>query len=413
MRRLIGFLFTMLVFISFTALASTPNSEDFLTTDGSITVVNGEIHAPDLDSGFEETINSETEGFGVVVSPNAIGIVAIQTESYSNYPNINATLLAKNEAYWIAYTKAKGRLLAGLEGYRVKNKERFEEFIEMVDAAATSTQIRQVNINKDIQLSVEGIMRGYITYKVEDRVNEDGTGEIMVSLIITPKTLTSVNNFSGSVVIGNNVKEAMDYIFKEIEAAIIPPVGAKTILIPGNDRPVMVAFGGEIVRYYEDPSARSMALSKSKDIAEMKALAALNSLLRGEHILWETGFTESYEGLTTASLGTGTESILNNMAKYVSEFTAISEGQVPKGTITRTYTSPSVEELGYGWALGVAVYSPEFITTELLDMFHGKAVEPMKKQEYTPLHESSENFLDNKEVPVGPSGQVTSDKDVF
>lgn len=381
-----------------------PSAEDFLG-DSGITVVDGQVHAPDLDTGFESILEAGDAGFSIVVSPGAIGIIAVDSETYVEYPNVNGTLVAKSLAYWKAYTGAKAALIAGLEGYSVSNSETLTELVKMTDSADFSSIDRSWRVNSETSNIVEGIIRGFATYRVEDWSNGDGTGEIAVSLVITPKTLASVNNISGGVVIGTSVEEALNYIFNEVQSAVIPPVGGKVILVPGFERPVMVAFGSEIVRYYDDAAARATSLSTSKTIARMKALASLNSLLNGEEFILEQGFTS--DSTTTVSSGLKTSNELESVSEYFARHTSVSEGTVPNGVQVKMYLSPTVESDGYGWAFAAAVYIPEIASKELLELLKGKPVE------ISISGSATQGSTLGLTAPQGPTGQVSDPKHIF
>jgi len=396
MKSLLALLISLILVCGIFA-TDVPKASDFLSATSTAFA---EIKAETLDSGFDKVLNETTDQmFRVVKTHKAVGIISVSSASYQIFENINASLQSKNLAYWRAFNDAKSILLAGLRGYSSQSTETILDIVDFADTESTSRINSALQSTTNIQNIVEGLLRGYAVYEVRD-IQADEAGTIKIALVITPRTLESVNRVSEGLIVGKSLDEAIELVLDELNETVIPPVGGKVILVPGLEKPIMIAFGSEIVRYYDSPSLRSVGKNTAKQIAKSRALASLNSLLNGDKIILKQGYTNVSS--LTANIDSTT---FDSVSKYLSSYTSTAKGEIPAGTIVREYLSPTVETDDYGWALAIAFYTPNLVSDELLKMVEGATIEDMTRND--------EVIKDDFDVPRGPSGIVTRPEDIF
>jgi len=329
------------------------------------------------------------EGFLTVNFPSGNGFIAGATALYTVYPNINATLLAKRAAYLEAYYKAKGNMLQGLKGYFTRKQEIFREILVSIDTPEKNVGASLMSQSQTIEQGVNGLLRGYVTYEVSDDITEtDGT--VYVSIVISPKTLQSINKVTNGIFFARTVKDGLEAVLDEIQQGVIPPVGGKVVMIPDSGESVIVGFGSAIVRYSQNTKLASEYKKAALEASKMRATQALVEILTGSSECWSSGI---YEGTASGDISAeyvainqkvkdlteedtelkktvaavSSNEFLNVFIK-TSDYTSFSQGLVPPGVIIRTAVDASVDKDGYGWAFTVAVYYPP-LTLDIQNLF--------------------------------------------
>lgn len=439
MRKAFALLFTVSFFALF---AFAFNVDDFLppvqggttelTETASVTAsANDEVTALELQDGFNFASRliweeQQGDGFRAVVFPSGTGYIAGATSSYSVYENVNATLLAKRAAYMTAYYLAKGYLAQGLNGYLTRKQESFESSLVSIDNTRENIGGFFDYQYEKIEQVVEAVLRGYVTYEVRDMPGEK-SGKVYVSLVISPKTLAAVNQVADGFVTSSDLATALQFILNDIEASVISPVGGKVIYVPENGTMAIVAFGSAIARHSSNEVLANEYKKAAIETARMRATQTMVDILNGDKNIWKSGFEErtlraEFENLdkvveqadkmrsaeSDRVAETASSEFLNLFSRD-KNYTSVSSGMVPAGTMIRVALEESVEVNGYGWVFAIAVYYPELELPlqQILAAMEGKpvAVEQPVQEEATEKQEASPS-----ENPKGPSGTVSDDE---
>jgi len=365
------------------------------------------------------------DGYKAVKFPSGIGYIAGATAFYTVYPNINATLLAKRAAYLEAYYKAKANMLQGLKGYFTKKTAEFSDILVAIDNTEQNVGAQLMTQTETIEQVVNGMLRGYVTYEVMDKTNEDD-GQVYVSIAITPKTIATVNQVTNGIIFSRDTSYSLEQILANIQNGVVPPVGGKIIILPETGQTAVVAFGSAIVRYSQNNKLATEYKKAATEASKMRATQSLLELLNGSNECWYSGL---YEGTASgdvsaeytainekvtdlpdennaikATVAQVSSSEFLNVFMKTSAYKSTSQGMVPPGVIIRTAMDPSVEENGYGWVYTVAVYYPELSldAQNLYNAMRNRA--PAKENPVTIIMNTQES-----ENPQGPSGTVSDD----
>lgn len=401
-----------------------------LTEAASLTrSADDEVIANDLQDGlnyatkliWEEQLG---DGFRAVVFPSGTGYIAGATSSYSVYENINATLIAKRAAYLTAYYSAKSYLAQGLNGYFTRKKEALESSVASLNDSEKNVGGFYEYQYEETEQVVEAMLRGYVTYEVRDTAKEN-SGEVYVSIVISPKTLAAVNQLSDGVVSSSDLKTSLQFILNDIEAGVVPPVGGKVIYVPEDGTMAVVAFGSAIARYSSNEVLANEYKKAAIEVARMRASQTLVDILNGDKNIWKSGFEErtlraefdnmdeviaKADEMRSARSTTTAETMSSEFLNLFSRdknYESVSSGLVPPGTMIRVAMEESVESNGYGWVFAIAVYYPELELPmqQIVNALEGKTV----AVEQPVQDESTDENGGPSENPQGPSGPVSSD----
>jgi len=388
-----------------------------------------EVIANDLQDGLNYATKliweeQSKDGFRAVVFPSGIGYIAGATSNYSVYENINATLIAKRAAYLKAYYSAKIYLAQGLNGYFTRKKEALESSVDsLLDSEKNVGGFYEYQY-EEIEGVVEAMLRGYVTYEVRDTAKEN-SGEVYVSIVISPKTLAAVNHLSDGVVSSSDLKTSLQFILNDIEAGVVPPVGGKVIYVPEDGTMAVVAFGSAIARYSSNEVLANEYKKAAIEVARMRASQTLVDILNGDKNIWKSGFEErtlraEFENMDeviamademrSAKSNTTAETMSSEFLNLFSgdkHYESVSSGLVPPGTMIRVAMEESVVSNGYGWVFAIAVYYPELELPmqQIVNALEGKTV----AVEQPVQDESTDENGGPSENPQGPSGPVSSD----
>ena len=321
-------------------------------------------------------------GFQVVKFKDDTGYIAGAISDYLIFDNINATMIGKRVAYLNAYTKAKKILVDGLKGFYIQREFELEKALKTVkdeNRNIGSVFLRQTN---ELNKVISGLMRGFVTYQVSEK-EENGVGQVFVSLAITPQTLASVNHMGHSIIITDDYLDCFRFLAADLNNDLDVPVGGKIILLPKQNKFAFVAFGSAIVRYSEDQLVQNEYYNAAVEASRMRSEMAMIELLNGIEEIWISGIIDStrysfgeekldMDRITNEVIELDEEdsTLINNFVKTtINEFLNIFkdtenykyviEGFVPPGTIQKTYETKNCEKNGFGWVYSMAVFYPE------------------------------------------------------
>lgn len=367
------------------------------------------------------------DGYKAVKFPSGTGYIAGATAFYTVYPNINATLLAKRAAYLEAYYKAKANMLQGLKGYFTKKETEFSDILVAIDSPEQNVGAQLMTQKETIEQVANGMLRGFVTYEVMDKTTDED-GQVYVSIVITPKTIATVNEVTNGIVFSKDVSYSLEQVLANIQNGVVPPVGGKIIILPESGQTAVVAFGSAIVRHSQNKKLATEYKKAAIEASKMRATQSLLELLNGSNECWYSGL---YEGTASGDVSSEYNSINEKVTDLPNENNAIkaavaqvssseflnvfmktsaynstAQGMVPAGVIIRTAVDPSVEENGYGWVYTVAVYYPE-LSLDAENLYNAMRNKATVKE--NPVVITVNTSSDPSENPQGPSGTVSDD----
>ncbi|WP_025820340.1 hypothetical protein [Shewanella marina] len=311
----------------------------------------------------QSLIEDDGDGVKMIAVSSGVGILSSGSASYETYENRNATLLSKRGAYLKAFQIAKKQLVENMEGMSNMCGTAINETMDIIDTG-TDSVANTVSLTSDnCAESVKGALVGYVTFDVFDDPSEN---LVRVTLISTPKTREQTKRSVGALTQTTEPNVIFKQIVSDLQAGVLPPVGAKVITNAETGESYVLGFGSSIIRDNKNKSVARKLLSTAKSQAQAKARNSLISVMQGEQVYWEGGFTEnqlekneqfeyepeSINPAETKALGEDKHTFLNNM-KTADSYKSFAAGKVPPGVSVKTFTSTDG-----AWSLAVAVYAP-------------------------------------------------------
>ena len=343
-----------------------------------------------------------------------MGYIAGATESYEVFDNPDATQHSLRLAYVRAYTKAKAELTRGLRGLSGRGRDRLQESFNEVTTGAESAYNFSTVYEEDLQQAVEGLLRGYVVYEVEHRLEKK---QEYVSLATSLKTISAVSNISGAVVQTSSLRAGMDYVLQQINLGIVPPVGGKIVFVPSTGETAVISFGSDIIRHHDNPTTARKLLQVAERVATVRANDAMIGLINGDQITWNTGlrtttaysqkeFQEVVEDDPTIQhevLDEVQHRFLSTMA-VTDDYHSFRNGQMPPGVNTQLKTDEY-------WVYAVNVYLPS--ASGDAAEFYRQMQSPAQKsgsgnRRLSDIYEPGSDGS----VQQGPTGKVSSEDDL-
>ncbi len=366
----------------------------------------------------QSLIEEEGDGVKMIAVGSGIGILSTGSGSYETYENRNATLLSKRSAYIKAFQVAKKQLVENMEGMSNKCATAINETMDVIDTATESTANTTSMMSDNCAESVKGALAGYVTFDVFDDPSEN---LVRVSLISTPKTREQTKRKVGAITQTTEPNIIFKQIIADLQSGVMPPVGAKVITNAETGESFVLGFGSSIIRDNKNNAVKRKLLDMSKSQSQAKARNGLISVMQGEQVYWEGGFTENQlekneqfeyapDSINPADakvLAENKHTFLNNM-KSADSYKSFASGQVPAGVSVKNFKSHDGD-----WMLAVAVYAPS------LEAAAKQAAAENKKrvregQTTGSNHKISTTggLTDGSNNTQGPSGQVSNANDL-
>ncbi len=366
----------------------------------------------------QSLIEEEGDGVKMIAVGSGIGILSTGSGSYETYENRNATLLSKRSAYTKAFQIAKKQLVENMEGMSNMCATAINETMDAIDTATESAANTTSIMSDNCAESVKGALAGYVTFDVFDDPSEN---LVRVSLISTPKTREQTKRKVGAITQTTEPNVIFKQIIADLQSGVLPPVGAKVITNAETGESFVLGFGSSIIRDNKNKAVKRKLLDMSKSQAQAKARNGLISVMQGEQVYWEGGFTEnqlekneqfeySPESIDPADakvLADNKHTFLNNI-KSADSYKSFASGKVPAGVSVKTFKSHDGD-----WMLAVAVYAPS------LEAAAKQAAAENKKrvregQTVGTNHKISTTggLTDGANNTQGPSGQVSNANDL-
>ncbi|MGF1885964.1 hypothetical protein L4D13_07480 [Photobacterium profundum] len=402
---------------------ATASAEESQTVDTTaVKEVDGLIIANDPKAAVlvahQSLIEDEGDGVKMIAVSSGVGILSTGSGSYETYENRNATLLSKRAAYMKAFQIAKKQLVENMEGMSNMCATAINETMDAIDTATDSVANTTAMTSDNCAESVKGALAGYVTFDVYDDPAEK---LVRVSLISTPKTREQTKRKVGALTQTTEPNAIFKQIIADLQSGVMPPVGAKVITNPDSGESFVLGFGSSIIRDNKNKSVKRKLVSMSKSQAQAKARNGLISVMQGEEVYWEGGFSEnqlekneqfsypedSIDPADATALAEDKHTFMNNM-KHAESYKSFAAGKVPPGVSVKTFKSSDGD-----WMLAVAVYAPSLESAAKEAAAENKQRVREGKTAGTDHKVGTTGGLtDSGNNTQGPSGQVSNVNDL-
>lgn len=311
-----------------------------------------------------ELLEDNEDGVRMIQVGSGTGILSIGTSSYQTYDNMNATLLSKRGAYSEAYMKAKKQLIENMKGVEHSCENLATATMDYIDTGAESTGNMQKDLAENCRESISGSLAGFVTFDVFDNVDEK---VVKVSLISTPKTRQQIRRNTGALAVTTDPNAIFKQVIADIKQGVMPPVGAKVLTNPDTQEVIVLGYGSSIIRKNKNSTMARQLKSVAKSQSQTRARDSLLSTLKGEKVFWQGGSSEKQteaqqqfeytdpnlnDPAQAKVLDDERDTFLNHL-KTSDQYKTISQGKLPAGVATKSFTSPDGN-----WQYTVALYSP-------------------------------------------------------
>ena len=389
--------------------------------ESEVTEENGVVTAETAQDGFNhanQELDFIQQNFKTVEFPSGIGFLAGGSHSYQTHENPDATILEKRLAYVIAYTKAKAELAQGLRGGEsVAQEKLFEHMDNVITSSDTVANIAQ-GYQEDIVQAGEALLRGYVIYDVKDNTDAQ---TVTVTIASTPKTINAVANVSTGLVQSASINEGLDYVLRQVNNGVVPPLGGRVITVPETGEMAIVSFGSDIIRQHDNSSVEATMKQASQRAAEMRALDAMVGIIEGDEMAWSSGLMTSQEfqsqdyeeirnddgEIVDRRILDETKQTFTAEIQQTDAYQSFREGRFPPGVNTRLYEDGD-------WMYAISVYLPN-ISQEAED-FYEQMQNPNASDSETEDSEdevvSDEYKSGDDDAEQGPSGEVSPPGDL-
>lgn len=402
------------------ATASAEESQAVDTT--AVKEVDGLIIADDPKAAVlvahQSLMEDEGDGVKMIAVSSGVGILSTGSGSYNVYENRNASLLSKRQAYVKALQIAKKQLVENLEGMKNKCETIVDESMTMIDSGIESTANIASKMADSCSESVDGAIAGYVTFDVFDDPTEQF---VRVSLISTPKTRELTKRQVGALTQTTAPNVIFKQIIDDLQAGIMPPVGAKVITNPDSGESYVMGFGSSIIRHNKNKNVQRKLLSAAKSQSQTKARNALIATMQGDKVYWEGSSDEmqsegnkqfdfhpdTLDPKQVQVLGEEQHEFINQF-KQTDSYRTIAAGKVPPGVSVKTFKTSDGD-----WMLAVAIYSPSMEAVATKAAAENKQrVREGKTAGTGHKIGTTGGLTDSGSNTQGPSGQVSNVNDL-
>lgn len=221
--------------------------------------------------------------------PSGFGWVATGVSTYTFMQNPTATLNVQRLAYQKAYLIAKKNLAAALFGLSTEGKETLLSETRQVISDTENLLNISENHEDAVTECVNGMLRGYVVYNVEDKQDKaNGAGTVTVTIVTTPKTMGQTGRIDADSLSAESVRDGLNQVLSELSSGLMPPVGGKTITVQKTGELAFVGFGSDVVTSHSNPAIQAKMVLESQKIATMHARNALCGIILGDSISSES-----------------------------------------------------------------------------------------------------------------------------
>jgi len=382
-------------------------------------------------SNMQDAVNGASQkiqlngGMGAqqIKFPSGFGWVASGVSTYNVMPNSSATLSQQRLAYQKAFISAKKNLTEALNGLSTDAKEYLVSELETIETDKDTASNVKESHSESISEAVNGMIRGYVVYNLEDKQDKDNKlGTVTVTIVTTPKTMGQTTQVDHNSLTADNINDGLNHVLSEISTGLISPVGGKTISIPSTGEMAFIGFGSAIVPDNPNAATRAKLALNAQKIAIMRARSSLCGIILGEAISSKSQLDSATLELSNQFEEINKEDPILYLDKdnhliqkfdeqknlYVSrtfnkeEISSARKGILPAGVMVKTFMDETNT-----MAQSVAIYIPSVSGNA------NQLSNTMKNNEIVNDKEDGSNNNQISELPkTGPTGQVTNDEDL-
>ena len=324
-------------------------------------VVSGASTQDAVNAAVSKMVDSG-ESARFIATSAGLGVVTVGYGKYtSNLKNPNLVLIEQRQAFLEAMLEAKVEMVTFLGGISIAGKQHMHKQIAMRDAPEGSLANTNKATSEQLSESTAGMLRGVIVYDIQD---DPENGEVMVTVITTPKTQGAVQNVGGGTLTATSLAAGLEAVFTDIKSGLIAPEGGKIVVVPGTGEIAWVGFGSEINRKNRTPSIQRTLRSEARDTAQMRARRALLAVINGEDVNKTADLNNEYskqinqfDEIITAEGNVEIVELaqdkVENLATQAKKkaMGSVTVGQLPAGVSMKTYVSSDGN-----WSYAVALY---------------------------------------------------------
>ncbi|MDP7591617.1 MAG: hypothetical protein QF552_02760 [Litorilituus sp.] len=344
---------------------SIPNA-DKVTVKGDVVIGTDDVTT--VAVAHQTLIEEEEDGIKMIKVGSGMGILSVGSASYQNFNNYNASLLSKRGAYNKAFLIAKKQFVANMKGVSLICSNVASASMDVIDSGNESVANTGDRQTESCVESVSGSLAGYVTFDVDDDIDEK---LVRVSLISTPKTRAQIRQQAGAVAVTTAPNQIFKHIVSDLKSGILPPVGAKVLTNPETGENYVMGFGSAIVRTNKNKTLSRKLKTVAKRQSETRARSALLGTLKGEKVYWDGSFDEKQMDKNTqfnyapetldptqVAVLDEEQSTFINQLKTTDDYSTLTQGKLPPGVSTKSFVSNDGN-----WQYTVAVYAPSLEKT--------------------------------------------------
>jgi hypothetical protein len=344
----------------------TPSLQEVLASPQPVDYITKPEVSADVQTQAQSLQSSRWHKF-----PSGVGAIAVGHATYSIYENPTATRISKRLAYLDAYTNAKTNLAQMLLGAFIQTEQNQYSALALGVTGTEDVGNLVRTYREKYKQVVRGTLRGFVIFDVED----DGKGNVSVSVISTPRTRSILSHTTENVVCAKTFSDGLAVLMNEIRRGVTPPVGGKIVTVPDTGDITLVGFGSAVVRRSGEPGLQSAMRTAAERTAQLRARTSLMLILKGESFVWTLDTDES-------------------MRQYIQQFSPIEDQKVLQQVAQIEQKSP-LQRIA-----GAAADVSESVASAVT----GKRKNEPKSDTVAPLSEAEiENAL---YTPPGPSIRV-------
>ncbi len=378
------------------------------------------IQAANAQDAINASISNLEASGGVqqIKFPSGFGWVASGVSSYGVFPNKTTTLTAQRNAYQKAYMQAKKNLAEALFGLSTEGKDELYSEMQATLNNTESLANTKESSSESITETVNGMLRGYVVYNVNDEQEKD-TGVVTVTIVTTPKTMGKGKYVDPNSLSAESIRDGLQEVLNEVSSGLFPPVGGKTVTSASTGEMAFVGFGSAVIMQNDNPAVAKKMVINAQKIAQMRARSALCGIIIGDEISSESKFDESTAEVTAQFEQESKTDPLNNepseinklkeqQNSYVSnmftseQISSMRKGVIPPGVGIKTFFNKENT-----LAQAIAVYIP---SSTAAATSAGKA---MNESQIIQSDTHQKNGTQGGVMPTrSASGQVTKDADL-
>ena len=320
-----------------------------------------EVTGQDLASALGKIRAERLPGVRALRTGSGMAFEATGAAPYSRDGDYNRSRMMLRRAYTAALMDAKRRLAAAMKGLPAEARtELYRQSQDSIGGDGTK-QSSSERLTERMEAHLETMLSGAVTSEVFD----NGSDMVTVSVITSPVTRGAMKAISGGVLSTDDLERGLKLIRNDLQKEVLPPNGARLVLVPGTDQRAILAYGSAIVPADRQGKFPSQDRLTAQRRSEAQAAASMIAFLQGESFLWKYGYhstaetqSANYEkilqdGVEVDRLLEKTRTDFISSVKDTATASAAVRGTLPPGTQSESFITAD------GWCFTVLICRPE------------------------------------------------------